>query len=64
MIPEYDLFERGPDGEINYRGVVSGLDSARVRVHLMANDTQHECFAKDAATHSVVVRVIPPGCEH
>jgi hypothetical protein len=56
---EYELFERRLDGLLNYRGVVRGLDNARVRVCLLANDTDHECFAIDSATHQVIARIIP-----
>lgn len=59
-IPEYDLFERRADGTLSYRGVVRGLEDARVRVHLLADDTDHECFAIHSTTQEVVERVVPP----
>jgi hypothetical protein len=56
---EYELFERRTDGSLNWRGVVHGLEHARVRVHLLANETDHECFAMHTPTREIVVRIDP-----
>lgn len=59
MHREFDLFERRTDGTLTYRGVVDGVENARVRVRLLANETDHECFAICANTHEIVVRIVP-----
>ncbi len=60
MEREYELFERRPDGLLTWRGVVKGLEQARVQVCLMANATEHECFAMYTPAKDIVVQVIPP----
>ena len=57
MDREYELFERRPDGVLNWRGVVVGGAAARVRVRLLAVETDNECFAVRTADRKVVVRV-------
>lgn len=57
MDGEYELFERRTDGSLTWRGVVQGLEQARVRVRLLANETDHECFAMCMPTKKVVLRV-------
>jgi hypothetical protein len=59
MEREYELFERRPDGSLNWRGVVHGLEHARVRVRLLANETDHECFAMYTPAREIVIRVDP-----
>lgn len=56
MDREYELFERRPDGSLNWRGVVHGREQARVRVHLLAIETDHECFAMYTPTREIVWR--------
>jgi len=57
MNQEYELFERRADGVLNWRGVVIGGAAARVRVRLLAVETDNECFAVRTADGSVVARV-------
>ena len=59
MQREFDLFERRTDGTLTYRGVVDGVDNARVRVRLLANETDHECFAICSSTQEIVARIVP-----
>ena len=60
---EYELFERRPDGSLNWRGVVRGFEDARVRVCLLATETDHECFAMSTPDKEIVVRMNPPVTE-
>jgi hypothetical protein len=57
MDREYELFERRPDGILNWRGVVIGEAAARVRVRLLSVETDNECFAVRTADRTVVARV-------
>jgi hypothetical protein len=57
MEQEFELFERRPDGVLNWRGVVIGAAAARVRVRLLAVETDNECFAVRTADRRVVARV-------
>lgn len=59
MQRDYELFERRADGSLSWRGVVHGLEEARVRVCLLANETDHECFAMYTPLKQIVVRVDP-----
>lgn len=59
MTREFDLFERRSDGTLTYRGLVDGIENARVRVRLLANETDHECFAICSDTHEIVARIMP-----
>jgi len=63
MTPEFDLFERRADGALTYRGLVSGLENARVRVWLLATETEHECYAQRSETREIVARIVPPWLE-
>lgn len=56
---EYELYERRADGVLNWRGVVQGLDSARVAVQLLADDTGNECFAVQPGTRQRALIRIP-----
>jgi hypothetical protein len=56
---EYELFERRLDGSLSWRGVVHGLEHARVRVRLLASETDHECFAMYTPTKEIVLRTDP-----
>jgi len=59
MEREYELFERRSDGVLTWRGVVVGLEAARVQARLLSVETDHECFAMHAADKSVVARAMP-----
>jgi len=59
MPRDFDLFERRRDGTLNYRGLVHGIEQARVQVRLLATETDHECFAICALTHDIVARILP-----
>jgi hypothetical protein len=51
--------ERRPDATLSWRGVVRGLEDARVWVRLLANETDHACFAMYTPRKKIVVRVSP-----
>ena len=57
MEQEYELFERRADGVLNWRGVVTGAAAARVRVQLLALETDNECFALSTPDRRVVAHV-------
>jgi len=54
---EYDLFERMPDGSVNWRGFARGLEKIQTRLSDLAIGTANECFAIYTPTHDVVGRV-------
>jgi hypothetical protein len=56
MEREYELFERRPDGVLNWRGTVQGLAAAQVRVRLLALETSHEVYAMYVPDRRVVAR--------
>lgn len=61
MYREYDIFEQLPDGSVEWRGFVIGLDTARTRLELLGNRSKHEFFAMHTPTKEIVVRVnVPP----
>jgi hypothetical protein len=59
MVREFHLFERRADGSPTYRGIVSGLENACLRVRLLAIETDHEFYALDSGTQQVAARTIP-----
>jgi hypothetical protein len=63
MIEFFDLFERRSDGTLTHRGVIEGLDNACVRVRLLADETDHACFAICAETRELVALVVPAATE-
>lgn len=50
----YEIFEVLPNGSPQKVGVVSGLDSAKARLHELATNTANECFASDTRTRQIV----------
>lgn len=59
---EYELFERLPSGSSNWRGLVKGLESARVRLWLLADEIGRQCFATRSGSRQVVLSRTPwPG---
>ena len=57
----YEIFEVLPNGSPQRVSVVSGLDSAKARLHELANQTPNECFASDARTRQIVALLnVPP----
>lgn len=56
---EYELFEYRPDGSLSWRGLVRGLESARVTVWLLADEIGRECFAMDSTTREIVLARAP-----
>lgn len=64
MDREYELFEYRADGSSSWRGVVHGLESARVAIWLLADEIGRECFATDPATKEIVLARTPfPGAK-
>jgi hypothetical protein len=59
MHHEYEVYERRADGVVSWRGVVQGLDGARVSVQLLSDDTGNECFAVQCATRRRCIIRIP-----
>lgn len=61
MYRVYEIFEVPPSGSRRKVAVVSGLESARARLHEFANNSPNECFAADARTHQIVALMnVPP----
>ena len=56
---EYELFERLPGGSSNWRGLVKGLESARVTLWLLADEIGRECFATKSDSRQVVLARTP-----
>lgn len=57
----YEIFEVKPNGSPRRVTVVSGLESAKARLHELASNTANECFASDARTHQIVALInVPP----
>jgi hypothetical protein len=54
---EYDIFEQLPDGNVEWRGVVVGLDAARARLDSLAKHSKNEFFALHTPTNEIVERV-------
>lgn len=61
MYRAYEIFEVLPNGSPQRVTVVSGLESAKSRLHQLANNTSNECFAMDARTRQIVALMnVPP----
>ena len=61
MTRVYEIFEVKPNGSPQRVTVVSGLESAKARLHELASNTTNECFASDARTHQIVALInVPP----
>lgn len=56
MKREYDLFEQLPDGSPIWRGHVSGIEEAGVKLREIAAGTTNACFAVHLATMEVAAR--------
>ena len=54
---EYDVFERFPDGSVEWRGFVVGLDAARARIQVLAKQSKNELFAIHTPTKKIAARV-------
>lgn len=57
MDREYDILERLPNGDIEWRGFVVGLEAARARLALLATYSTHELFALHTPTNHIAARV-------
>lgn len=55
MDQQYELYERRSNGVLNWRGMVNGLDGARVTVQLLTDETDNECFAARVGTSQPVL---------
>ncbi len=53
----YDLFEKLPDQSVVWRGIVHGLQDAKLKLGELAAKTNNECFAMYLPTQEVVGRV-------
>jgi hypothetical protein len=60
MDREYELFERLPDGTVQWRGTTTGLEQARLKLKEFAQETRNELFAMHLFSHQVVARVNAP----
>lgn len=57
----YEILEIMPDGSVVKRGLVRGLEFAKVTLENLAKRTSNECIAADDRTHQVVTQLnIPP----
>jgi hypothetical protein len=54
---EYELFERLPDGTVQWRGTTTGLEQARLKLEEFAQETKNEVFAMHLFSQQVVARV-------
>jgi hypothetical protein len=54
---EYELFERFPNGTLQWRGVARGLIQARLKLEGFARETRNELFAMDLNQHFVAIRL-------
>lgn len=61
MNREYDIFEQLPDGDVEWRGLVVGLEAARARLGLLAKRSKNEFFAMHTPTHEIVARANTSG---
>jgi CheY-like chemotaxis protein len=59
MDREYDLFERLPDGSVLWRGTVSGLRQASLKLEEIAKATANKCFAMYMGSREIVARLNP-----
>ena len=57
MEREYGLFERFPDGTMQWRGVARGLLKARLKLEGFSRETSNELVAIDFSSQRVVARV-------
>jgi len=56
---DYELFECRTDGCLNWRGLVRGLESARVTVWLLADGIGRKCYAMDSVSRTIVLARTP-----
>lgn len=57
----YEIFEVLANGSRQRVATVSGLESAKARLHEIATNSRSECFVADARTHQIVAqRNVPP----
>ena len=61
MYRSYEIFEIMPDGSPVKRGVVNGLEIAKVTLENLSRRTANECIAADERTHQIVAQLnLPP----
>lgn len=61
MLRVYEIFEVLPNGSLQRVTEISGLGSAKARLHELASHTPNECFAADARTRQIVALMnVPP----
>lgn len=61
MYRSYEILEIMPDGSTVKRGVVNGLEIAKVALENLARRTANECIAADERTHQIVAQLnLPP----
>jgi hypothetical protein len=53
---EYNIFECLPDGSVQWRGTVVGLQNARTKLEEIARDSQNDHFAMHLPTRNIVLR--------
>lgn len=53
----YDLFEQMPNGEVLWRGCVSGLEAARSELAALAGRNGHEYLLMHVLTSEIMERV-------
>jgi hypothetical protein len=53
---EYELFERFPDGNVQWRGTAKGLEQDRQKLEAFARETRNELYAMHQFSHQVVAR--------
>lgn len=56
MVPEYDIFEQLPDGDVEWHGIAIGLEAALSRLNLLAKRSRNEFFATHISTKEIVAR--------
>jgi len=57
MNREYDLFEKMPDGSVEWKDFVQGLENARLRLARLSERSSNEFFAIHIPTKQIVARV-------
>jgi hypothetical protein len=55
--PEYDLFEKFPDGSVLWKGCVAGLENAIAKLKHEASLSPNEHFARHSPTNTIVARL-------
>ncbi|MGA8554387.1 MAG: hypothetical protein WB630_08205 [Candidatus Acidiferrales bacterium] len=60
MEREYDLFEKLPNSEVMWRGVVRGIENAVARLKELADGSPNEHFALHTPTNAIVARINVP----